>query len=189
MIELPEHLGGHKNRTHLDNGVLEYMFKKYNIRSMIDVGCGPGGMVNLAEDMNLEVIGIDGDFTVSRKGNNFLIHDYTKGPTKLEKTFDFAWSCEFVEHVNEEYVVNYMPDFAKAKYVVMTYSEKPGHHHVNLKPAEYWINLFEEYGFDYDAEETANIRAVSTMNTTGKFANSPKKQFVKTNGLFFKSVF
>lgn len=188
-MNLPNHLGGHKNRTHLDNGVLEYMLKKYNIKSMIDIGCGPGGMVNLAEDMNLEVIGIDGDFTVPRKGNNFLIHDYTKGRTKFEETFDFAWSCEFVEHVDEEYVINYMPDFAKAKYVVMTYSEKPGHHHVNLKPAEYWINLFKEYGFDYDTKETTNIRAVSTMNTTGKFANSPKKQFVKTNGLFFKSVF
>lgn len=182
---LPSHLGGHKNRTHLDDGVLDFMIKKYKIKSFIDIGCGPGGMVNLAEEKNLKSLGIDGDFTVKRSGNNFIIHDYTSGPTTFEGNFDLAWSCEFVEHVHEDFIPNYIKDFQRAKYVVMTYSEKPGHHHVNLKPAEYWINIFRESGFNYDENLTQEIRNASTMNTTGKFSNQIKKQFVKTNGLFF----
>jgi|TARA_B110000977_G_scaffold196328_2_gene276467 hypothetical protein len=182
MNTLPDHLGGHKNRTHLDHGVLEYMIKEYNINSMLDIGCGPGGMVQLAREMNLNAFGIDGDFTIDRKGNYFYIHDYSVNRSNVNQTVDFAWSCEFLEHVDEEYIPNYMPDFQKAKYVVMTFSEKPGHHHVNLKPAEYWINVFDSYGFTHDKEVTSKIRNASTMNTTGKFT---KKQFVKTNGLFF----
>ncbi len=185
MNLLSNHLGGHKNRTHLDEGVLNFMIKEFNLKSFIDIGCGPGGMVNLAEEMRLESVGIDGDFTVPRKGNNFIIHDYTSGPTVFDQKFDMSWSCEFVEHVEEKYIPNYIKDFQRSKYVVMTYSEKPGHHHVNLKPAEYWIDIFKDYGFNHSPEYTNKIREVSTMNTEGKFANQIKKQFVKTNGLFF----
>jgi len=184
-MTLPEHLGGHKNRTHLDEGVLNYMIKEYNVKSFLDIGCGPGGMVNLASELGLESHGIDGDYTVSRSGNYFTIHDYTKGISPLNKNFDLAWSCEFVEHVEEKYIENYMPDFQRAKYVVMTFSEKGGHHHVNIKPAEYWIDVFSSYGFTHSEDVTNTIRSITTMNTTGKFANTLSKQFVKTNGLFF----
>lgn len=183
MTGLPDHLGGHKNRTHLDYGILQFMIKEFNIKSFIDIGCGPGGMVNLASELGLDSLGIDGDFTVNRTGNNFLIHDYTTGPTQFRQNFDMAWSCEFVEHVEEKYISNYIKDFQRAKYVVMTYSEKPGHHHVNLKPVDYWIKVFNDYGFEYSPKYTDLIRKESTMNTTGKFAG--KKEFVRTNGLFF----
>ena len=185
-MSLPDHLGGHKNRTHLDHGVIDYMINTFNIESFIDIGCGPGGMVNLAQEKGLRSLGIDGDYTISRKGDNFVIHDYTTGPTNFNDTFDMAWSCEFVEHVDEKYVENYMPDFQRAKYVVMTHSEKPGYHHVNLKPAEYWIDVFKEAGFDYDDEQTSAIRSATTMNTTGKHAYNIKKMFIKTHGLFFR---
>lgn len=181
--ELPAHLGGHKNRTHLDIGVLNYMINKFDIRSFLDIGCGPGGMVNLAKELGLESLGIDGDFTVNRLGDNFIIHDYTQGPTSFEGNFDMAWSCEFVEHVEEKYILNYIKDFQRAKYVVMTYSEKPGHHHVNLKPSSYWIKIFQDAGFKYNDAITQEVRNASTMNVTGKFVG--KKEFVKTNGLFF----
>ena len=53
--DLPAHLGGHDNETHLDNGVLDYMISKYKIESYVDVGCGPGGMVELAASKGLRV--------------------------------------------------------------------------------------------------------------------------------------
>ena len=184
MNTLPEHLGGHKGRTHLDEGVLDYMIGQYNVKSMLDIGCGPGGMVDLAVEKKLQAIGIDGDFTVSRSNNKFVIHDYTKGPSNILQTFDLVWSCEFVEHVEEEYFTNYINDFQKGKYVVMTFSEKSGYHHVNCKPKEYWVERFEKSGFEFLQSETDKIRNLSTMNIdVGK-----KKQFVKNNGLFFKNL-
>ena len=35
-MKLPDHLGGHKGRTHLDHGALEFMIKEYNIKTMLD---------------------------------------------------------------------------------------------------------------------------------------------------------
>ena len=67
MSELPVHLGGHMNKTHMDYGSVRYMYENCGCRSFIDVGCGPGGQLMVAhhEGYNLRV-GIDGLHTFSR---------------------------------------------------------------------------------------------------------------------------
>ena len=42
MSELPKHLGGHLNKTHVDRGSLEILKRRFDIKSMLDIGCGPG---------------------------------------------------------------------------------------------------------------------------------------------------
>lgn len=191
MTELPSHLGGHKNKTHLDEGSLNHMIRMLNVRSMLDIGCGPGGMVELANSKGLRAVGIDGDFTVKRSkiANSLVhIHDYTKGPSKLDETFDLAWSCEFVEHVDEQYLDNFMQDFKRANFVIMTYAPPgtSGHHHVNCQPEGYWKDIFKQYGFSYDTNMTRMIREVSTM---GRIKNGKLwKDFIKQTGLCFVKV-
>lgn len=182
---LEEHLGGHGNKTHLDNGALDWAIDRFGIQSYLDIGCGPGGMVELANSKNLEVLGVDGDYTLHRYNRDaFLIHDFTTGPAPIEKKYDLAWSVEFVEHVYEEYMPNYMPAFQQCKYVIMTYAPPgwEGHHHVNLQEEDYWISKFAEYGFTYNEEYTNELRRESTMN-----AHKRKKAFVRNRGLFFES--
>lgn len=177
MTQLPDHLGGHQNKTHCDTGVLEYFIQNYNINSMLDVGCGPGGQVLEAQRLGLTAIGIDGDYTVERPGDSWVIHDYTIGPSPVDNSFDLVWSCEFVEHVYEQYMPNFLQDFARGKWVCMTYAPPgfPGHHHVNCQPEQYWIDAMKELGFSYSEEDTRRVRSISTQ----------KKKFVKKRGLVF----
>ena len=49
------------------------MISKYKIESYVDVGCGPGGMVELAASKGLRVLGVDGDYTLNHKEKT-LIH-------------------------------------------------------------------------------------------------------------------
>ena len=56
---LEPHLGGHQNKTHLDNGALDWLIKTFDAKSFLDIGCGPGGMVELAKSKGLLVKGID----------------------------------------------------------------------------------------------------------------------------------
>ena len=193
-MSLPEHLGGHKNITHLDEGALDHMIRILNVKSMLDIGCGPGGMVELAKSKGLDAYGIDGDFEVERpkKTKKFIkIHDYEVGPSDFDKQVDLVWSVEFLEHVWEKYQDNYMKDFQRGKFVIVTYAPvgKAGHHHVNCNTQEYWIDVFKKYGFSYDANMTRMIREASTM---GRFKRNKstgemfwRKDFVKQNGLCF----
>ena len=180
MNKLPQHLGGHYNRNHIDEASLTLIHEKYSINSMIDIGCGLGEMKNLCDEKNIDYLGIDGDYSVERKHNEVIIHDYTKGKSPIGnnwKKFDLAWSTEFLEHVFEKYVDNYMIDFSRCKYALVTHAPpgKTGHHHVNCKTSQYWINIFKQHDFIFDEEMTKLIRKNSSM----------KRDFIRQNGLFF----
>ena len=175
---LPDHLGGHLDKTHNDRGTLTYLIENYGIKSFLDIGCGPGGMVNLAEMRGLKAIGIDGDWQVDKETSNIVIHDFTTGPAPIQGEYDVGWSVEFLEHVEEKYQENYMKAFQLCDYVIATAAPPgyPGHHHVNCQPESYWHEVFDKYGFEYDDEVTQKIRKeYSTM----------QKPFMQRTGMFF----
>lgn len=178
-----EHLGGHNGITHLDEGALLW-FKELGFKSYLDVGCGPGGMVLHAKKLGFESLGVDGDSSLKRgkkNQSNFILHDFSEGPLQLQSTFDVCWSVEFVEHVYEEFIPNYVQTMQCAKNLVMSHAPKgaPGYHHVNCQDSPYWIAKMKEFGFEYDADMTKKLRSISTM---GK---KKKHRFIEKTGLFF----
>lgn len=178
-MDLPNHLGGHCGITHIDLAILKH-FKNLGYKSYLDIGCGPGGMVEAAHSLGYNVCGVDGDFTIDRSlSENIIIHDYTTGPLELQEKYDLVWSCEFVEHVHEKYVPNFMKTFQTGKTVCLTFAppNKKGYHHVNLKPEEYWIKTFENYGFTFNKGLTEQLREISSM----------KREFFREYGLVFNS--
>lgn len=181
MSRLPNHLGGHMNKVHTDRATLDYLIKEFGVKSFLDIGCGPGDMVQIAQDRGLYSIGIDGDHTLipewHGKGITVFEHDFTRGRFGLDHSFDLGWSVEFLEHIDKQYQNNYMEVFQKCKYVVCTAAPPgyPGHHHVNCRDTNYWISVFDNYGFNFCLETTRDIRAGSVM----------KKPFMQTTGMFF----
>lgn len=176
-MPLEKHLGGHKGRTHTDAGVLDFFWQEHNCRSLIDIGCGPGGQVELALTKGWTAYGIDGDYTVNRNFDCEII-DFTKQKLNVKNTYDLAWCVEFLEHVDEQYISNYMPGLVSAKYCVVTHAlpGEPGHHHVNCQTNQYWIDQFAEHGLSYSEELTNAIRTNSTM----------KRNFIRNRGLAFE---
>lgn len=180
MAELAAHLGGHLGRTHVDHGILTWFQKNHGVKTMLDIGCGPGGQVVLAREMGLEAWGIDGDHTIARDHDWWTIHDYTRGPSEFDRTVDLVWSCEFVEHVCAEFVPNFVTDFARGDWLCMSYAPPgyPGHHHVNCQPAEYWIDVMAGAGFRYCADSTKAVRRASTQS----------KKFMRKRALVFEKL-
>jgi len=146
----------------------------------VDVGCGPGGMREVAESMGVDWTGVDGDPAVCHSTSGIRMHDFTLGPVErvVDGGFDLAWSVEFLEHVEERYVPNYMQLFAKCAIVACTAAPPgyPGHHHVNCRSLEYWQGVFAAHGFRFDAAATAELRSASTMT----------KGFMAATGMLFK---
>jgi SAM-dependent methyltransferase len=179
---LPKHLGGHMGKTHTDRGILKYLKNQFETDSMLDIGCGPGGQCYEAYDLNYaDIVGIDGDFTLKRKPIDeitFVTHDYTKGKSLVDRRFDLVWSCEFVEHIEEQYLDNFMRDFCLGDLVVMTFhppSKKNNPKHFNEQPESYWLDVFKNYGFKFEPEILAQLKKESTM----------KREFFQKNGLVF----
>lgn len=184
-VILEPHLGGHSNKTNVDDGALSYLINKYNPKSFLDIGCGPGGMVELADDNGLYSRGIDGDYTVKRfSDSHFVVHDFTKGPAPLDRIFDLGWSVEFVEHVYEDYIPNYIQAFQACKVILLTYAPPGygGYHHVNEQTESYWLGVMKNHGFKYDQQTSQEVRNASTLNLKKK---GGRKAFVRHRGLIF----
>jgi SAM-dependent methyltransferase len=173
---LPEHLGGHEGKTQFDEGGFDYLSRRFDVKSFLDVGCGPAGMVYYAMSRGMRALGIDGDPTLARNAKLIVEHDYASGPIDVGE-FDLGWAVEFVEHVDECHVPNFMATLARCKVVFITAAVpgQPGHHHVNCQWGDYWIARFADSGFDYDIDATLGVRAASTM----------RSRFTEQTGLVF----
>lgn len=170
------HLGGHFGGTAMPIKPFDYIVEKYNIKSVLDIGCGPAGMVEYANWKGVYSIGVDGDTTLD-KMPYIMFHDFIEGPFNLDTYYDLAWSTEFLEHVEAKYIPNFMPLFQRAQYVFCSaaYPGQGGHHHVNEQESQYWIDVFASYGFTYMSDDLEEIRKTSN-----------DKLIVRT-GLFFKN--
>ncbi len=171
-----KHLGGHNNITNIDFPILEKIKNDFNIVSCLDIGCGPGDMEKLCSLLKISWIGIDGDLSVKKE--NILIHDFTRGSLNLKTNYDLGWSVEFLEHVEEKYIPNFISCFCCCRFLLITAAlpGSPGKHHVNCQANDYWIELFSKYGFQYDNNYTEELKEISNM----------RKNFFKKSGMFFK---
>jgi Methyltransferase domain len=167
-----EHLGGAflnapDANTYLPD-VWTYLIDRYAVKSVLDVGAGVGWSTKWFADQGLLALGVEGwpeALEKSQCRDRIVAHDYTRGPFVPTMPFDLGWCAEFVEHIEEEHIPNFMASFQACSYVCMTHGEigQIGYHHVNCQSTDYWIEKMGQYGFDYDAAETANLRATDTQ--------------------------
>ena len=198
--ELPEHLGGHNYVTWHDEGALDYFIKNFKIKSLLDIGCGPGAQTELAREKGIFSVGIDGDYTLKRNTNTmFQIHDYCKGPLSLndikyrpnDEYFDLGWCIEFLEHVEEKYIPNFMETFKACKIVVVTHAfpGQGGHHHVNEQEKSYWVDVFRKYGFKHSEKILSELLQNTTMRRKrrkNRFTRvKENKNWLELNGSVF----
>lgn len=175
----------------------KYLVEKFSIKSVIDVGCGAGWSTKFFHDLGCKVLGVEGfqEAIDNSLVKEFLIkHDYEKdGQFIPNENFDLCWSCEFVEHVEEDFSSNFLETFKSSKYVAMTFAEpgQSGHHHVNLKPESYWIEKLGSIGFIFDREITNELRKLSEKDRIvwdSINANWFADFHFSKRGLFFKNI-
>tara|TARA_Y100000356_G_C11162278_1_gene236673 strand:- start:45 stop:692 length:648 start_codon:yes stop_codon:yes gene_type:complete len=170
-----------------------YMLEKYGIESVIDVGCGGGMSTDYFHGLGLDTKGVEGSSVACESANKMIgtsivdQHDYeVDGPYIPKQEYDLCWSCEFVEHVNEEHANNFLETFKSCRFVAMTFAGKGqgGHHHVNEQPAEYWIAKLDEIGFDFLAQDTLELKEVAKADYA-KYSPLYQSHFI-SRGLLFK---
>ena len=193
------HLGGFLH--HFDNPlwgdpgtwapeIWNKMIKDFDIKSVVDIGCALGHSTLYFSRKNLTAVGIEGSpFAIKNaifKGS-IIKNDYIISSGLTDEEFDLAWAGEFVEHVEEKFMDNFLSDFKHCKHVAMTHAVpgQPGHHHVNCKDEEYWIEKLKASGFKFEKDYTKELRAI--VNTLSENKAFPHAFYLKTL-LFFTRV-
>lgn len=147
--------------------IWQKLIDQYAVKSMIDIGGCLGATARWFLDRGIDAYLVEAFPPFVEKSympkERLFDHDYTEGPLPLDRTFDLCWSAEFVEHVEERFMANFLATFAACKYVCLTHAvpNQGGYHHVNEQPTEYWIDKMKGIGFTFHAEETAAMRATA----------------------------
>ncbi len=172
-----DHLGGFVKQddeypngdpmTYLPN-LWKHMTEMYQLESILDVGSGPGHAVKVFAELGVDAIGIDGcqqaiDMSIAK----IYKHDLCDGPYKPLRRFDAIWSCEFLEHVEEQYLDNILQTLNLADKCIYLTAAKPGqggHHHVNCQPSIYWVEKLKTIYWNYSETLTGLAKAFSRMD-------------------------
>lgn len=183
-IETPAHLGGFKpggDPATWFPKLWRWLVRELEVGSMIDVGAGEGLTVRYFEMLGVDAVGVEG--TEQPDQPRLVQHDYTTGPYDPGRMFDLGWCCEFVEHVDESYEQNWLTTLACGRIVLLTHGEpgQPGHHHVNLHYAPYWVGRLAEHGLYFDEALTIKTRELAAVNP------SPWNHY-KRSGLAFRRL-
>lgn len=158
------HLGGyHEGGDPLSwyPDLWRHLVQVEGVRSVLDVGCGEGQALGFFRKLGCRVVGVDG---IPQGDPDIHEHDYTLGPADHLGDFDLCWSCEFVEHVEERFMGNYLATFRCARLVLMSHAVpgQGGYHHVNCRTDEYWLGVMAAIGFDHDHELTLLTRRLAS---------------------------
>jgi len=180
----------HKDITHVDLGVLQHFYRKHSQeglpkpKSFLDIGCGPGGMVDWARWFGLDALGIDRDDTVGR--DCVHTHDLELAPYHWkDHGVDIIWAVEVAEHLAGSALQNFINtivwNLSPAGIVIVTTAPMgcQGVGHVTLQPDWWWAKLFSNSGLVIDADLSAAAREHSTM--AREFMRNTGKVFRRTS--------
>lgn len=144
----------------------QWFIDELDVRSVLDLGCGEGHSTEWFVEHGCSAIGVDGIYNPLNFRVPVLQHDYATGPLTMKTRYDLAWCCEFVEHVEERYVANFVESLKAATIVAMTHAApgQAGHHHVNCRDAEYWRGVMAGAGFVEDQWLTMTTRHLAREN-------------------------
>ncbi len=148
----------------------DWIVTALNPGRIIDVGCGPGHLMQALHQRNVDVFGVDVSSAslaiVHEKQLPFQRFDLTWQDKNLPGTpYDLAISCEVAEHLDTQHAPTFMAHLCGAADLIFLTATEPnkdfgiGLMHVNEQPNAYWIDLAARHGFKLDAALTQSARA------------------------------
>jgi SAM-dependent methyltransferase len=177
------HLGGFVPNGGIDmKGISPHVWKRlvtdFNLKSVLDLGCGRGFSTSWFWTHGLRTRCVDGSadafyqsaIPLERKEELLVAHDYTLGPWWPEETYDAVWSVEFMENVGIHHMKNYLPTLRKAALVFMTSARWGGWHHVEVHDDKWWIRKMESFGFRYSEDLTSQVRTWGKQEVSANLA-------------------
>ena len=149
-----QHTGDEAQRIYTANRVLQLVYDKMKVRSVLDVGCGRGLWLAVAGGLGaIETIGIEGPWIKSETSyialDRILTRDLELG-FDLNRTFDLVMSIEVAEHLSPAAAENFVTSLARHGDFILFSAAipfQPGTGHINCQFPDYWARLFSEHDY------------------------------------------
>lgn len=138
--------------------------KLFNIKSMVDFGCGLGPyLMGALEGGAQKVWGYEKGYEIGKKFIPKEIIDRIEYGDVGELIHCGKWDCalsiEVAEHLLPDEVSIYMENLmnASSRLIIMSTSPKRSMYHFNPQYKNYWIDVFSDYRVKYSAIKTLQL--------------------------------
>jgi len=141
--------------------ILGLLYTFFKPQEVIDVGCGQGGWLAIAESLGAKGLkGLDGKWvkkdTLLSKNIDFVEVNFEEANLeeanleevllKLDKKYDLCMSLEVAEHVSQKNAEKFIDFLCETSDIVLfsaAIKEQGGVNHINEQWQPYWIDLFK----------------------------------------------
>ena len=146
--------------AHIADRIIEHVHP----RTVLDVGCAKGFLVEALRDRGVEAFGLDiSQYAIGQVREDIKPFCWVgSAADALSRRYDLIVCIEVLEHLSEIDAQTAVNNLCQHSDDIL-FSSSPDHHpdptHVNVQPVEYWAQLFAGYGFYRDVELDANFIA------------------------------
>ena len=133
-------------------------------KSVIDVGCAIGDLVEYFLEKGLDAYGLEGTENIIpwiKISQWRLYFKDLRMKIDLGKKFDLVTCFEVFEHIEPEYADILLANLTGMSDRLLISAAPPGqggHYHVNCQPISYWNEKFDRLGYKSDTNIVAKIR-------------------------------
>lgn len=136
--------------------VLGLIYGYYKPRTVIDVGCGQGAWLAVAESLGAEILkGVDGSWVKKEalisKNIDFSGVNFDQCMPELTERYDLCICLEVAEHVSEGNAKKFIDFLCSASDTVLfsaAIKYQGGENHINEQWPSYWIGFFKSNGYE-----------------------------------------
>ncbi|WP_167837461.1 class I SAM-dependent methyltransferase [Halosimplex halophilum] len=149
--------------------------------SVIDFGCAIGQHLEYFHDQDMTIYGVEGSEKALEHAvvpREHLEQFDLRDPYSSAQEYDLALCIEVAEHLAEPYsetLVDTVTDAAPVVFFTAATPGQSGRHHVNEQPRSYWIEKFNQRGYEYDEATVRTIRDELSLEVTTEI---PENVFV-----------
>jgi SAM-dependent methyltransferase len=136
-----------QSAPHIARSIVE----RFSPRSLVDVGCGTGAMMEAFKRLGVSVLGLEyskaGIERCKKRELEVIKFNIERDAAPERFSFDIALSMEVAEHLPASVAPKYVLLLCRLAPIVICSAARPGQggvDHVNLQPKEYWIELFAD---------------------------------------------
>jgi SAM-dependent methyltransferase len=141
----------------LFRAMAEYIQRSIKPKTVLDVGCAKGFLVEALRDREIEAYGIDiSEYAIGEVRPD--IRPYCRVASissPLSHRYDLITCIEVLEHLPEVDAIRAIANMCQAADDIL-FSSTPDDFdeptHVNVRPRSYWVERFQECGFSLDAD-------------------------------------